>query len=279
MSSLAQFEQSGFVVVKNLLSAQEVADYKAKLQQLSNLDDRVGDRSWACPNGVSKNPQFWSLIWHPDLLAKIREIFGNSIRYTQHSDLHVHRDAPGWHRDSADRIYGVGSDWDEGGDRYQVARVAIYLQSYSESGSSLVVIPGSHRYEEPLSPDEKKLWTLLQFPKRLQRFLPLKQSNFHPYLQSFIRTTPSKYFMQPPTQPISIQTEPGDCIIFDTRLIHSGSPIRGPKYAVFLSYGADNKHSRNHLRYYLNTRTDLGYENLNSELTERLKEENLLMEI
>ena len=276
MSLLAQqFKQSGYVVVKNLLSPEEVTDYKTQLQQVSGLTDKDCDRSWQCPDGVAKNPQFWSLIWHPILLEKIREILGNSARFTQHSDLHVHRKGAGWHRDSAHRTYGVGSDWDESHEQYRVARVAIYLQSYAESGSSLIFIPGSHRYEVPLSPIERKLWRGFFKLKKLG-----SKNGSSPYdFQVQFRTTPSQTFIQPPTQPVSISTEPGDCFIFDPRIIHTGSPIHGQKYAIFLSYGVENSHSRNHRRYYLQEREDLDYQEFQPDLKEKLKSKNLLIEV
>ena len=284
MSTLAQFKQTGFVVVKNLLSSQEVADYKAKLQQLSGLSDRHVDGwkrtsrdgvSWNMADGVSKNPEFWSLIVHPRLLSTIREILGSSARYSQHSDLHVHRAGAGWHRDNAHRTYGEGPDWDESEAEYQVVRVAFYLQSYTESGSSLILIPGSHRYEERLSVLETKL---REYSVRFRRFFQSFTSPQASYLQSKIRTTPAK-FLSPPAQPVYLNTEPGDCIIFDTRVVHSGSPIYGPKYAIFLSYGADNHHSRNHRRYYLHTRQDLNYQEFHPDLTDKLKAHDLLLEL
>lgn len=266
-----QFNESGYVVVKNLLSAGEVSDYKAKLQKLSGLTDKDCDRAWEYADGVSQHPEFWSLIWHPVLLKTIREIFGDSIRYTQHSDLHVHRKGAGWHRDSAHRTYGVGSDWDETREEYRVARVAIYLQSYAESGSSLILIPGSHRSEYPLSRLERKLW------QGIFKIQKVNSSGFD--FQTQIRTTPPQHFLQPPTKPVTVSTEPGDCIIFDTRIVHTGSPINGPKYAVFLSYGVENSHSKNHLKYYLYDRKDIDYKEYHPELKEKLKSQDLLLEV
>ena len=275
-----QFEQQGYIIVENLLSPSEVSEYIDKLQQISGLSHQDYDYAWSCANGVSKHPEFWSLIQHPLLVSKVREIFGDSAGYTLYSDLHVHRKGAGWHRDCAHRTYGSGPDWDESQEKYQIARVAIYLQSYEESGSSLVLIPGSHHYEFPLSKWERRFWKYFtKIRNRLKLTLPNQSTQENSPLQSLVRTTPSPYFMQPPTPPVYIKTEPGDCIIFDPRLIHSGSPIYGPKYAIFLTYGINNKHARNHMHYYLYTRTDLDYEKPSPELAQKLKEENLLMEV
>ena len=75
-----------------------------------------------------------------------------------------------------------------------------------------------------------------------------------------------------------IRTEPGDCLVFNQRLYHSASPIRGPKYAMYLSYSADNEHAQNHLRYYRFLRKDLNYGPIPPELAGRLRDHDLYME-
>lgn len=284
METLRQaFIESGYVVVRQLLSSEEVSTYKSKLIYLSDISEAEYGRTWVCPDGISQNPDFWSLIWYPKILKVIQQIFGDSIRYLQHSDLHVNLAGGGWHRDSAHRSFGVGPDWDETLESYQIARVAIYLSAYQDNSSSLALIPQSHRFESPLSPLEKSLWHLVsRIGRRLGGVLPVDRlfaSISDPRLQSWIRTDRSHYFLQPPTQPVLFQPQPGDCVIFDPRLIHSGSSIVGPKYSIFLAYGVDNCHSQNYLRYYLHTRRDLNYQDLDPLLRQQLKAKNLLMEL
>lgn len=260
MRALAdQFEHDGYVVVRNLLTADEVSEYKRKLREVSGLSDRDFDARKArlggffVPDGVTKRQEFWELIFHPRLVATIREILGPTARYTQHSDLHVHHGAVGWHRDSANRQFGIGPDWDESREKYLVARVAIYLQSYSESRSALGVIPGSHRQESALTRWELRIWA------------HIKRITNRPDLLPRLVTV----------RPTWVATEPGDCMIFNQRILHSGTHIKGPKYAMFLSYGVENEHARNHRRYYVHGRRELGYEDYPAELARRLEEENL----
>lgn len=259
MKSLAeQFDQDGFVVARGLLTSQEVEDYRAILQKLSGLTDKDFDEKdpgWTTAD-ITRFPDLWPLIFNERLVATIREIFGPSARYTQHSDLHVHHGNVSWHRDSAHRRFGVGPDWDESVEKYQVARVAIYLQKYSESGSSLGVIPGSHRRESSFTNLEVKAW------------------NF----TSQVIKKPAYKIPMLTVKPVWIETEPGDCIIFDTRLLHSPTAICGPKYAIFLSYGAANQHARNHRTYYLSERPELGYQEYPPELAERLRQVGLYLE-
>jgi hypothetical protein len=291
MGRKEQFERDGYVVIPSLLSAEEAAHYRAEIQKLS----AIGDADWKakrfeCPDGVSKHRQFWPLIDHPRLIPAIREVLGPTARYTQHSDLHAHRGGVSWHRDSACRTFGVGPDWDESKAPYQVARVAIYLQTYDESHSALGVIPGSHRYEEGVWGRQRAIWWPLF---RLREAISAKwgelsrgdQLPAEMRLQNFphmlIRTRPraGKLPWPPPQAPVWVRTQPGDCIIFNQRLYHSANDITGPKYAVFLSYAAENEHGCNHIAYYRNIRKDLAYGPLDPELAEVLKAKGLFIDV
>jgi hypothetical protein len=285
-----QLEQQGYVVLRGLLSAEESAYYRAEIQKLSGVGDAdFGNKRFECADGVSRNRQFWPLINHPKLVPAIRELLGPTARYTQHSDLHAHRGGVGWHRDSACRTFGEGPDWDESQEPYQVMRVAIYLQTYAESHSSLGVIPGSHRFEQLIWGREAEFWRRLIAVREIaaSKWGNLIRGERLPHemrLRNFpdklIRTRPRAGSLPwpPPQSPLWIRTEPGDCVIFNQRLYHSASPMVGPKYAVFLSYAAENRHARNHLGYYRHLRRDLNYGPLDPELAAQLDKDGLLME-
>lgn len=277
-----QFDKEGFAVIPRLLSASQVAQYRLAIQQISGLSDSdFGDQSFACADAFSKHEQFWPLISCPELVETVRIIVGSDARYTHHSDIHVHRGAKGqhWHRDGACRQFNQGPDWEVRLGRYAVVRVAIYLQSYSESGSALGVLPGSHLWESPITGVEKRFWGHVNRlasigNKVFQRSAERIESPRPPMIRT---RRPAIPFWTKPTAPVWIKTEPGDCIIFDQRLYHCPSKIRGPKYAMYLSYGADNEHSRNHLRYYHFQRKDLGYEPIPGKLERVLQEHGLFM--
>jgi len=232
-----RFDHDGYVVLKGLLSPEEAAQYRDELKRLSGLTDADFPRfassgGWALNDGVTTLAVFWPVIFHRRLLDAVRAVVGPDARYTQHSDLLVHAGQPAWHRDSADRLFGRGPDWDESRAPYRVARVAIYLQSYEESRSALGLIPGTHRRQSFVNSAELALWDKVNAwrkrrgkPTVLGRFLSMR--------------------------PEWIKTDVGDCLIFNERILHSASKIDGPKYAIFLSYGADNEHSRRLRRFYM----------------------------
>jgi hypothetical protein len=256
------FRRDGYVLIKGLLEPAEVEHYRRELQRLSGLgdDDYVEVASkggWALNDAVTKLPEFWPLIFNRRLVDTARVVIGPDARYTQHSDLLVHAGRPGWHRDSADRSFGTGSDWDESQARYRIGRVAIYLQSHQESGSGLAVIPGSHRRQNPLNSAELAVWGAIndrRVHKGKQTFLPRFLT---------MRT-------------VFVDTNPGDCLIFDERLLHSATKIRGPKYAIFLSYGGDDHHSRRLIQYWID-RPDVEYGEYPPELAEKLKQADLYL--
>jgi hypothetical protein len=255
-----QFERTGYLFVEKLLSDRDVDEYIAKLQQPSGLSLReiVGGRGWNLPDGVNQRPEWWPLIFYEPLITIVRRILGPDVRYLQHSDLQINNDRVVWHRDNVHRTFGVGPDWDEGAEKYTVVRVAIYLQSYAESRSKLGVIPGSHRFESELTRLEFRVWDKVRRTLHRRYLLP-------PFMLS--------------ARPVWLRPDRGDGIIFDARVLHTPTPIRGPKYGVFLSYGAENEHSRNHRRYYLYQRKELGYQDFCPELKQRLQHEHLLLEL
>jgi ectoine hydroxylase-related dioxygenase (phytanoyl-CoA dioxygenase family) len=288
-----RFEEQGYVVASGLLSPVEAAQYRREIQQISGVTDAdVGKKTFECPDGATKHRAFWPLIYNERLIELLRTLLGPTVRYTQHSDLHAHRAGPpavpggtpgGWHRDSACRDFSIGPDWDESVDPYKVTRVAVYLQSYAESLSSLGVIPGSHRFEKRLSGIDHHLWRrIFTAEYRTKQLLWKTGLTDEPYFYNLAmlqRTDPKqRSIFSRPAAPVWIKTEPGDCIIFNQRLFHCASPIVGPKYAVFLSYSVENEHARNHLRYYRHIRKDLKYGPINPELVEILKERDLYME-
>ena len=140
-----------------------------------------------------------------------------------------------------------------------MVRVAIYLSDFSDSGSSLIILPGSHRKESSLNRLEYVAWNKLRaFARRHGRndMLP------HVFLSRPQRT---------------IKTESGDCVVFDQRLMHAGGVLRGanPKYSVFLAYGLDNHHSRNHRAFFVKRPTYSP--DIPAQLRDRLAAGNLLL--
>ena len=163
-SDKQSFQRDGYYVLPALFGSDESAYWKAEISALFGLSDNQeaskdgAGITYALADGVTAREQFWPVIFNTKLIKVIRSLIGQDVRYTQHSDLHINLPGGRWHRDNACREYGVGPDWDESNEPYSVVRVAIYLSEYSESNSSLVVLPGSHKRESKINRAEYVLW-------------------------------------------------------------------------------------------------------------------------
>jgi hypothetical protein len=248
-----QFLEDGFAVVRSLLSESDVAFYVARLRELAGIKNR-----WTQPDGVNRNPDFWPIIFHDRLLASLGEILGPDVRYLPHNDLHLGFSSFSWHRDSVNRDVGDGQDWDETQEPYRIARVGVYLQRFDDSGFKLGFVKGSHR------------------PKALTGAAGRRAHRRTGPLANIISGLSGVDLLGADADWLA--TDPGDCVIFDARILHTGSRFHGPKYSIFVAYGLENSHFRNHWHYYLTLRTDLGYSAIAAPLADRLRAAGLLAE-
>jgi hypothetical protein len=254
-----EFATRGFTTVRGALTSGEVETCIERLEALSGRRrESRASGAWTLPDGVSKERVFWPLIVKEALVETVRRILGPETRFLQHTDLHVGFSATTWHRDCVNRHYGYGPDWNEIEEPYRIVRVGIYLQSFAESRFALRLQPGSHRPSSDWSPDERKR-------ERRQKV----------WAQALALLAGTDPLAEGAT---AVATDPGDAILFDPRLLHSGSPVSGPKYSVFLGYGVPNRHFARHAAYYRSVRRELGYEDLHPELVELLRRHDLYAE-
>ena len=205
------------------------------------------------PDGVSRTRDFWPLVLHDRLVSVARELLGPGACFLQHTDLHVGFSALGWHRDSVNRTFGEGRDWDESREPYRLVRAGVYLQSHEESRFRLGVVPGTHR-PGPASAERRRLESATGWQGRLRGLFaedPLER------------------------EALWLKVGSGDCVLFDPRLLHSGTPFDGPKYSFFLAYGLPNGHFHRHRAYYRRRRADLAYQDLDPELVALLRSAGL----
>ncbi|MDE0779534.1 MAG: phytanoyl-CoA dioxygenase family protein [Alphaproteobacteria bacterium] len=261
----AAFKLEGYHLMRPLFAAEESAYWRNQINTVFDFPAepdaaaQIAGTTHTLADGVTTTEAFWPLIFNERLIATVRALIGDNIRYTQHSDLHINLPGGRWHRDNACRDFGVGPDWEEGKQPYRVVRVAIYLSDHNESNSSLVILPGSHRRETKLARAEYVIWN------KLRGFLRQRGRN---NLLSHHFLTARRHVLR---------AKPGDCIIFDQRVMHAGGVIRGPepKYAIYLSFGIDNRHSRNHRAFFLDRPTYSPH--LSAALRARLSKSGLLL--
>jgi hypothetical protein len=262
-----RFNEDGYYIIRSLLTLDEARKYRHKINKVFDFPEKdiksaeISHRTYALADGVTKNSEFWPIIFNETLTRSIRSLLGNNIRYVQHSDLHINLGGGRYHRDSQCRDFGKGSDWDESNDPYRIVRIAIYLSDYKDSGSSLELLPESHKKESKINRIEYMLWNKLR--------IKFRKIGLNKYLPHWFASR----------KKITIKTKPGDCIILDQRLMHAGGNLDDkeyPKYAIYLAFGIDNAHAINHRSFYLDRPTY--NKNIPEDLRIKLKENSLLLE-
>lgn len=248
-----EYRRKGYVILKSVFSNKEVSKWRKRIIELSGITS--GDFNsnnppkWTKPSGPSNDRTFYDAILNKNLRDNLKQIFGKGVKYLHHNDLHAGFGAHGYHRDSVFRGTS-GLDFEEKEETYQVCRVAVYLQSYEESGFRFGIVPGSHRNTSLVtrlesSPPILKIKKILGLPE-----LILTKQHW-------------------------IKVEPGDAIVFDTRCWHRGGIVNGPKYSFFIGYGVQNSHFNRHWHYYSKIRTDLHYRDPSDELVQLLTNQDL----
>jgi hypothetical protein len=263
-----QFEKDGYCILPNLLSVEDVEKYKLtinKVFDLPNKDLLMTDvrKTYALADGVTKNSDFWPLIYNDYLIGFVSELLNGDIKYTQHSDIHINLGGGRFHRDGRCREFGIGSDWEEDDHPYALVRIGFYLSDFKDTKSSVILLPGTHKKETRITRFEYIIWNKVR-----SFFRKFGANNWLPHV----------FFSN---RRIVHKSKAGDCVIFHQRLLHAGGTLlntKKPKYAIFTSYGLNNQHSYNHVDYYFNQRNDLDYlKSLPKNLHDKLKSHDLLL--
>ena len=260
------FQKNGYIVLNQMLNEKEVQKYLLKMKsvfEIESMDNKnISKNTYKIADGMTKNEEFWDLITDDRIVNAIRFLYEDDICYAQHSDLHINNTGGRLHRDSRDRIFGEGGDWDESNEKYGVVRVPIYLSDYNDCHSSILIYPKSHKTENFLQKFEFKV--INKLTSILRKF------NLNNYIPKISITR----------QHVVHKTKPGDVVIFDQRLVHASGNLKRNKgfsrYAMFLSYGLKNSHTQNHRNYYIHEKA-LGYlKDFPDKLMSLLANKNLL---
>ena len=105
------FQKNGYIIIKNLFSSKECKKWQQRINSnfsLSYSDINQKDidfKTFVCPDGVTKNSDFWPIIFNKKIIKTVQNILNDEIKYTQHSDIHINLSAGKYHRDNA---YSLG---------------------------------------------------------------------------------------------------------------------------------------------------------------------------
>ncbi|MDA1190669.1 MAG: phytanoyl-CoA dioxygenase family protein [Candidatus Poribacteria bacterium] len=204
-----QFDEEGFLIVRDVMTADQLARFEALADRI-DAEDRISqgiDQHALCSvrDFIGRDAAFLELLEHPKTFAKVFEILGWNIQL-YHSHLNVTPPVPPelrpektrmrWHQDS-DRVNREL----EGDPKPRVSlKVAYFLTDTTEIGrANFYVIPGSHLLNKITFPDDPKA---------------------------------------DPPDALPIQVKAGDAVFFDRRLWHTASPnsTDAPRKVLFYGY-------------------------------------------
>lgn len=143
-----KIENDGFVIVKNVLSKEEIS----KLREIAtnHFKDKGIPRNSGLtqPNAAVKVPEINWLFYHANILEMMRNLLKQEdIIFTSHCDLHC-RTLSGWHKDDGMTVIDGGYFGQPMYDNQdsRVYKVAIYLQDHVYNQAGLSVKKGSHQF-------------------------------------------------------------------------------------------------------------------------------------
>ena len=143
------FNSNGYVVIKNFLDTKEVNFFIKEIYKdlkINNVTQKLYNHSI-----LIENPNYWKLFTNPKLINSVKEFLDtDEICFVQHTDLQVNYGSSIFDGDNVNRKFNSNPDWNEVDNKYGVVRVALYLSSYNESGSSLIVLPNTHKKQSKL---------------------------------------------------------------------------------------------------------------------------------
>ena len=210
------YAKKGFLVMRNILSEEEVEVFRNTLDNYLNSDNSFSDDgiSNMIPGFAGNYPELGDLnVLHKksDILKILEsEIFGTTdFIYANHSDLHQNK-TTGWHRDTYDYLLedrGNGTQEGLWSKECHIVKVCFLLQDHSDNDYGLWFKPKTHKNNVK---GKKKI----------------------------------------------MHTNATDMIIFDQRIEHSGQTQKPQyhvkynknRYLLTYAFGLNNEHTKIHMK-------------------------------
>lgn len=157
---LAEFKENGYTVFPQLFDQEQVSEWKEKYNQLrEELFGNHMQKTYTITDMVERAPRtMLTFTANPVILDFLELVMGPFVQigdanfngFASQPKEDVVNKVNGWHRD----MYGFAPN----GTDYQIPRQALaltYLEDMTEETGPLRVIPGSHRKEVFIHPDDK----------------------------------------------------------------------------------------------------------------------------
>ncbi len=225
-NEIDQFDKQGYLLVRDLLTAEQVAELRAFFRQKFNQppEQRLpGDVETGLVDIFSRHPQVRWLLFNERLIDLMRAFAGDDFVLMPESFAILnsfgrwHKDTTPWEKKSGRKVH-----WEQG---YRMIGFAFYLQdNTNEYGGGLDVEPGSHlEPDQFVNPSE---WSKRPLGKKIA--FKMKKIWYAGTGQQVILQAPgwdgAPYFFR--RSPVSIPNKAGDLVLFDIRVNHRGTQPR-----------------------------------------------------
>ena len=253
------YDKYGFSLVKNIFNSPTELDYLYNEYKKNNIE--INEKNILSANVLdlaNKYSSAQNLVSDNRILSNVKKCLSHKeIKFLKWSLFQINHMSFPWHRDGPNRKFGIGQDWNESEEKYDVLKVLIYLKC---ENFALAVYPKSHN-------------------KMVDR---TKISNTR---KDFFEISDTTINEIPQQTPVLIHVQPGDMIIFNQRLLHCGKifnktngdftkKIEGEKGFLTFLYGSDNKHSHRMFSYFEYER-EFNLKPYNKNFEKSLKDNNL----
>ncbi len=143
-----QITDDGFVLIRNLLSQDEIKQLRKKVKDYFNNKGVNLNKGLTQPNAAVEFPEISWIFYHPKILQVMSQLLGEQqIMFTSHCDIHC-QTLSAWHKDDGMTVMDGGYFGQPmyGNEDCRVYKVAIYLQDHFHNNGGLTVRKGSHKY-------------------------------------------------------------------------------------------------------------------------------------
>lgn len=274
LSLVKKFNLEGYCQGTALFSKKEILYLRKKLENIFKKKKYPVDISLFDIDDkklVSKILKIYSSVKLKDFLNNLSKFYNQKVylipRFIIHRNYHVDRiysPGIGWHRDCGGELKYKYCNKKLSEKSYVFGKLGIYLQENSLFGGSIDLIPRSHENIKNNRLILRKIKSIkLNFLIKIQKYFP----NFYKFF--------SEEFYMKLLNAKRLKPKIGSFILFDSRIVHRGSPIddKVRKFTKFQSenYSASIPSKKTKFSFYV----DIGSANaLDSYLYDRNQRKN-----
>lgn len=215
------FKKNGYVISDKIINSEDVPIIRKDL----DLEfDKIKNNGLLLHEFTNENliKKFLGLYKHvimKNIKTEFETLLNKSVcifptflvQKNYHVDLNQYH---GWHRDCGGELKYKYCNQILGNDNYFFSKIGFYLQENTEFGGSIDIIKNSH-----------KNFSKYKIFFRKVKNIPLRMiSFFHNYFRKIYNLIPETFFMKL-LNAKRLYPNVGTAVIFDSRIIHRGSPI------------------------------------------------------